>query len=374
MALPRRLRGDAQPSGEDRQGAGVVEGVGEIPRTEERREGQLDIRACVAARRVPPAADVEIAIAERLELANNERVLEQRVERRHVLAGWAHGLGERIERRHLERRGHRHDRPDVVRVALGQDHEALLLQPAREVIVDAVLQLQSPIRAVAIEDKPVDVALVGTGRRRGRLGAGGRSAARRGGQEEGDDDHQGDRHEDGGDPQEDGVESRDVPVVEPHRRHDCQHDQGDPGRLLDDARDVQPPGQIGGMAIHQQPDDDRCGHHGAAPAVAEDEAGDEGQDGRPDEDLGQGDQDRDRCRLAQVLRPEEEHGVRGEDERMQAREAPGQRGASGLDSSQRGLLPRLGCGSHVQRAIIVSARGPWRTVWVDLRPRGLDSR
>ena len=68
------------------QGAHVVEGVGELARARRGGGDQVHVGAVVDAGGVPLRADVVVAVAERLELARDQRVVQALVDRRQILA------------------------------------------------------------------------------------------------------------------------------------------------------------------------------------------------------------------------------------------------------------------------------------------------
>src|SRR5688500_10261408 len=101
---------------------------------------------------------MEIAVAERLELTDDEGALEGLVRWRIAAAARGGFGGEPGQRRHVERLRHRAGRRDVVCVGVVENLEAALPELWRERIRDAVFRLEGAIGAVAVEDDPVDVA------------------------------------------------------------------------------------------------------------------------------------------------------------------------------------------------------------------------
>ena len=83
------------------------------------------------------------------------------------------------------------------------------------------------------------------------------------------------------------------------------------------------------MPVHQQADDDRGRDQGATSPVAEHDAEDDGQQGRSDDDDEERQDDMSRGRLAEVLRPQEQDGVGGQQHRMERGKSARFRG--GLD-------------------------------------------
>ncbi len=204
----------------------------------------------------------------------------------------------------------------------------MLAQPGRHVVVDAVQQLVRAIRSVAIEDQPVDVALLG-GRRVGLGLDDRRRAAARGADLERDDQDERDDHEDRRDAVERGVDGGEPAGAEADRRHDADDHERRPAGLLDDARHVDLAEQRRGVAVHQQAEQQGSDDQRRAPAVAEHEAEQEGRDGR---DPDQHDQRQEHVRgvgLTQVLRPQEEDRVGREQQGMDGGESARFRG--GLD-------------------------------------------
>ncbi len=97
---------------------------------------------------------------------------------------------------------------------------------------------------------------------------------------------------------------------------DPERDQPNPRQLLGGRSGRAVPDEVGDVAVHQQADDDRSDDQGCSPGVTKQEREDRQRDGCDRHDQDQDRQHVARAHLAEVLRPEEQHGVGREQERM----------------------------------------------------------
>ena len=337
LARPVRF-GQVQAFEEGRHGTRVKEPVLEVARARRRGHGVVDVGAAVDAGRIERAADVVVAVPEGLELARDRRILEPLVGGRDVLAAGTLGRRDRVEMLHLDRRRDREHGPDVVRVTVLEHREAMRLEPLRQVVVDAVLELQGALGAVAIEDEPVDVALRRSRRRPDGLDLGDRGAVHEGADLERDDQDERDDHEDAADPIERPVDRGDATLVEADGGDHGDDHEGRPAGLLDERRHVDAHEQMVGMPVHQQSDHQRGRDERTSPAIAEDEAQHDGHEGRAEHDGQEREQHLAGVRLAQVLRPQEQHRVGGEEQGMDGSKSIARAGAVDCGNAGQGDL------------------------------------
>ena len=120
--------------------------------------------------------------------------------------------------------------------------------------------------------------------------------------------------------------------------------------------------QVRGVAVHQHADHERRGDERAAPAVPEHEPEHDGQE-RPRRHDDQEREQRPGCGfgLAEVLRPQEQHRVGGEQQRVERGEAVRLAGIAGADGSGQGILPG-GSGRSGDRMIAGECRWHHRRV------------
>ncbi len=268
---------------------------------------------------------------------------------------------------HLERGRHRQCGRDVVRVAVVEDGEALVAEPGRQVVLDAVLELQRPIRAVSIEHEPVHVTL----RRGGGVRLDGslveRGPPRCRADLERHDEQQRDRDEDGPHAQQGEIDPGDPRRAETERGHHGHDDDRQPAQLLEQGTDAEVVDVTPDVAVHQEADRERRDDQCAPPWVAEQPPEDDGQQPRHREHHDERRDDIDGVGLAEVLGPQEQHRVGREQQRMERRPARagwgpggpvGRIGAIGRGRGRRGWgRGRDGRGrTDGQRVILVQRR------------------
>jgi hypothetical protein len=169
-------------------------------------------------------------------------------------------------------------------------------------------------------------------------------------------DDEDERHEDehGRHSQDRTIHDGQAPAAEPEGGHDAEAGEGDPSRLLDEARDVEGSNERRDVAVHQAADDERRRDERTPSPVPQEDREDEGEESRPGDHDAQCQDDLARIGLAQVLGPEEEHGVGREEQRMQTR---GRAGAHRVGVSAGDGHGPSGSAGRAARAILASREG-----------------
>ena len=226
---------------------------------------------------------MQVAVAERLELLDDEGVLEGAVDPLAERRRRGRARGQLVEVADVEGGRERQRRRDVVRVTVVEDLEAVLAKPRGEVVLDPELELDRAVRGIPIEGQQVDVALRRGGRAGQRAPGGLIRLGRRG---HGldlvrDDRDERDPDEHGRDHDEQPVDAQESCAAEPPRTERPEPDQARPAGLVHEARSGD---EVDDVTVHQQAERDRRDDERGPRPIADHDREEERRDERHDDD------------------------------------------------------------------------------------------